>query len=137
MPTDTAIYLLNYKRQNLTDLENKYKMSIIISADNEIKMVSDYRIERVKTVKVEETSVEEAIATTYSNPINTDDDSQVFTFVWFAQRKKINKKPRKRIKFHQLVTPLVCVSVFTSMACNWFNVLDIFWFMPDDEICWK
>jgi ribonuclease E len=67
VPTDTAIYLLNYKRQNLTDLENKYKMSIIISADNEIKMVSDYRIERVKTVKVEETSVEEAIATTYSN----------------------------------------------------------------------
>ena len=73
VPTDTAIYLLNYKRQNLTDLENKYKMSIIISADNEIKMVSDYRIERVKTVKVEETSVEEAVATTYSNHDHEED----------------------------------------------------------------
>ncbi len=78
VPTDTAIYLLNYKRQNLTDLENKYKMSIIISADNEIKMVSDYRIERVKTVKIEETSAEETIATTYSNHDEDLSDDDIY-----------------------------------------------------------
>lgn len=64
VPTDTAIYLLNQKRKNLSDLENKYNMSVIISADSELKTISDYRIERVKAVKVEETK--ETPASTYS-----------------------------------------------------------------------
>ena len=67
VPTDTAIYLLNQKRQNLCELESKYNMNVVISADNEIKTISDYRIERVKAVKVEEISNEETVATTYSH----------------------------------------------------------------------
>lgn len=74
VPTDTAIYLLNQKRQHLCDLENKYKMSIIISADNEIKMVSDYRIERIKAIKVEEPAIEDTVATTYSHNDDTFDE---------------------------------------------------------------
>lgn len=72
VPTDTAIYLLNQKRQNLCELESKYNMNVVISADNEIKTISDYRIERVKAVKVEEISNEETVATTYSHH---DEDS--------------------------------------------------------------
>ena len=51
IPTDIAIYILNQKRQMLVNLEQKYKMEVIISADDSIKCVSDYRIERTKLVK--------------------------------------------------------------------------------------
>ncbi len=54
VPGDIAVYLLNHKREKLIDLEKRYGMSIIISADNSIKNVSDYRIERVKSTKSEE-----------------------------------------------------------------------------------
>ena len=72
VPTDTAIYLLNQKRQNLCELESKYNMNVVISADNEIKTISDYRVERVKAVKVEEQATEDTVATTYSHH---DEDS--------------------------------------------------------------
>lgn len=51
VPSETAIYLLNQKRQMLLGLEQKYKMTVIISADDSIKCISDYRIERTKNVK--------------------------------------------------------------------------------------
>ncbi len=51
VPSDIAIYLLNQKRQALMSLETKYKMNIVISADNSVQCVSDYRIERTKIVK--------------------------------------------------------------------------------------
>lgn len=54
VPGDIAVYLLNHKREKLIDLEKRYGMSIIICADNSIKNVSDYRIERVKSTKSEE-----------------------------------------------------------------------------------
>lgn len=53
VPSDIAIYLLNQKRQTLCDLEQKYKMNIIISADESLKNVSEFRIERTKTVKAQ------------------------------------------------------------------------------------
>lgn len=52
VPSDIAIYLLNQKRQMLTALEQKYKMNVIISADDTIQHISDYRIDRTKTVPV-------------------------------------------------------------------------------------
>lgn len=75
VPTDTAIYLLNQKRKNLCDLEERYKISIIISADNEIKNISDYRIERVKQTKTAE--VENTPTTTYAVESENETDDQV------------------------------------------------------------
>lgn len=66
VPTETAIYLLNQKRQNLCDLESRYKMSVIISADNEIKNISDYRIERIRQTKQAEEETENTPMTAYS-----------------------------------------------------------------------
>lgn len=66
VPTETAIYLLNQKRQNLCDLESRYKMSVIISADNEIKNISDYRIERIRQNKQVEEEAENTPMTAYS-----------------------------------------------------------------------
>lgn len=54
VPADVAVYLLNHKRKALCELEQKYKLEIIISADNSVKCVSDYRIERTKAVAPKE-----------------------------------------------------------------------------------
>ncbi len=54
VPPEVAIYLLNHKRRTLTELENKYKLEIVISADGAIKCVSDYKLERTKMVAVKE-----------------------------------------------------------------------------------
>ena len=51
VPSDIAVFLLNHKRQMLVTLEHKYKMEIIISADDSIKCISDFRIERIKITK--------------------------------------------------------------------------------------
>ena len=59
VPMDTAIYLLNQKRKNLMELEERYKMSVVISADNDIKNVSDYKIERAKITKPQDTEKEQ------------------------------------------------------------------------------
>ena len=53
-PSDVALYILNHKRQNLIALEHRYKMEIVISADNTLKNISEYTIERIKAVKPEE-----------------------------------------------------------------------------------
>ena len=58
VPADTAIYLLNQKRQTLINMEQKYKMEVIISADNSIQCISEYRIERTKSVKEDKTAAE-------------------------------------------------------------------------------
>ena len=54
VPAEYAVYLLNQKRQTICDIEQRYKMAVIISADNNIKNIAEYRIERVKAVKNEE-----------------------------------------------------------------------------------
>lgn len=67
VPTETAIYLLNQKRQTLCALEQRYKMEIVICADDGIKNVAEFKLERVKSQKealeekkaAEETSDEE------------------------------------------------------------------------------
>lgn len=64
VPTDTAVYLLNQKRSKLCELEERYRLSIIISADNSIKNISDYRLERVKYAK--ETETDNLPATAYT-----------------------------------------------------------------------
>ncbi|MBQ8436171.1 MAG: Rne/Rng family ribonuclease [Alphaproteobacteria bacterium] len=52
VPTDVAIYLLNQKRATLVELEQKYNMNVVISADDSIKNISDYQIERIKMPKI-------------------------------------------------------------------------------------
>ena len=59
VPSDVALYILNHKRQNLVALEHRYKMEIVISADDSIKNISDYTIERTKCVKSEPETAKE------------------------------------------------------------------------------
>jgi len=53
LPSEFAVYLLNQKRKCLSDLETRYNMEIIICADDSIKNIADYRIERIKAAKVQ------------------------------------------------------------------------------------
>lgn len=73
VPSEVAIYLLNQKRQALINLEQKYKMSVIISADDSIKNIADYRIERTKCTTADKAPVkEEPAVNDFDN--NADDD---------------------------------------------------------------
>lgn len=61
VPSNVAIHLLNHKRQTLLNLEQKYKMSIIICADDSILNITDYRIEKVKGIVKEEAAMTKAV----------------------------------------------------------------------------
>lgn len=60
VPTDVAVYLLNHKRKAVVDIEGKYKMDVVISADNEIKCVTDYKIERTRALSKDDKEILEA-----------------------------------------------------------------------------
>lgn len=61
VPSDVAIFLLNQKRQKLSEMETQYNMQIIICADDTIKNISDYRIERIKINKQAQEQVKPAV----------------------------------------------------------------------------
>lgn len=57
VPSDVAVYLLNHKRKALCEIETKYKMDIVVCADDSVKCVTDYKIERTKACVKEEKPV--------------------------------------------------------------------------------
>ena len=74
--SDIAIYLLNQKRKSLIDLETRYNLNIIISADDSIKNISDYKIERTKIIKIEEAVVvPEAVAVVVAQTVAVVDNT--------------------------------------------------------------
>lgn len=59
VPSEIAIYLLNQKRQSLMALEQKYKMNVIISADDTVENIADYKIDRTKIIPTKAAFAEE------------------------------------------------------------------------------
>ena len=74
LPQDTAIYILNHKRRILADLEEKYGLEIIISADGSIKNICDYKIEKSRRPKAKPEAV--AAATAYAAGSYAADDNE-------------------------------------------------------------
>ena len=77
VPQDTAVYLLNQKRRLLAELEEKYGMEIVISADGSIKNIGDFKIDKTRVQKSKPEAV--AAATAYPQEIadtyaNSDED---------------------------------------------------------------
>lgn len=68
LPRDVAVYLLNQKRNDLVTIEQRYKMQVIITADESIKNIADYKIERVKQVKPTEEPIKETKQNQYVEP---------------------------------------------------------------------
>ena len=71
LPQDTAVYILNHKRRQLADLEEKYDLEIIISADTSIKNISDYKIDKSR---VQKPKAEAAATTAYAQGTEDYDD---------------------------------------------------------------
>lgn len=73
VPTEIAAYLLNQKRKQVSNLEDQYKIDIIIAGDTSMKDVSDFKIEREKLPNP--ITCKEAAATCYeADNIETETD---------------------------------------------------------------
>lgn len=73
LPRDVAVYLLNQKRTDLVEIESRYNMQVIICADESIKNVSDFRVERTKVTK----PTEEKVVKTEPENIVSEDVTEV------------------------------------------------------------
>lgn len=73
LPSDIAVYMLNQKRRNLADLEEKYGIEIVISADLSIKNINDYRIEKSRVAKARPERVAATAAYAAAEPVNDED----------------------------------------------------------------
>ena len=79
LPADVAVYILNHKRRQLADLEEKYGLEIIISADMNIRNINDYRMEksRVASKKVETVAAAAAYAAANDpEAVETNDEAE-------------------------------------------------------------
>ena len=98
VPTETAIYLLNQKRTNLCELENRYNMSVVISADDDIKNISEYRIERIKQTKAAEPETDDGPTTTYAEVENNENFPTEETENDEADLEDDNNRPNRRFR---------------------------------------
>ena len=73
LPQDTAVYILNHKRRQLADLEEKYELEIIVSADSSIKNISDYKIDKSR---VQKQKTEAAAAMAYAQGTEEYDEAE-------------------------------------------------------------
>ena len=96
LPSEFAVYLLNQKRKNLSALEDKYNMDVIICADDSIKNIADYRIERIKTFV--KTQAEDAKITA---PVN---EAKIIENEQNLKQDKKSKKARTKKEEKPIVT---------------------------------
>lgn len=82
LPSDVAVYILNHKHRQLADLEEKYGLEIIISADLNIRNISDYKLEksRVAVKKPEQVAATAAYAAEdgYAAEEDDEDDEDIY-----------------------------------------------------------
>ena len=57
VPTSTALYVLNNKREDLHKIETKYDVKIFLEADDSLLFPTDYRIERVVRIEADPVAV--------------------------------------------------------------------------------
>ncbi|MBP5699061.1 MAG: Rne/Rng family ribonuclease, partial [Alphaproteobacteria bacterium] len=74
VPYDTSVYILNHKRRQLAELEEKYDLEIIISADLTIRNINDYKLEKSHVTKNK--PVQTAAASAYTLADEADTDSE-------------------------------------------------------------
>lgn len=81
LPRDVAVYLLNQKRAELVNIEQRYKMQVVICADDSVRNIADFRIERVKAVKAagENTVKENKIPEYEENDVGDETDTEETT----------------------------------------------------------
>ena len=48
VPTDIALYILNKKRDRISEIEERYGLKVIINGSDEMLFNTDYQLERIK-----------------------------------------------------------------------------------------
>ena len=81
LPRDVAVYLLNQKRAELVNIEQRYKMQVVICADDSVRNIADFKIERIKAIKPagEETAKENKISEYEENDAGDETDTEETT----------------------------------------------------------
>lgn len=74
VPTATALYVLNRKRDDLHKIETAYDVKIFLEADDSLQFPTDYRMERV--VRVETNVPAEAAPAVVEEPESVEADAQ-------------------------------------------------------------
>lgn len=98
VPQETAIYLLNQKRKHLCELEGRYKMSIVISADDSIKNISDFRIERIRQTKTAENEEDNSPTTTYAEAVDDISDENGIDNVANGEKENDTRQNNRRFR---------------------------------------
>ena len=96
VPADVAIYLLNHKRRTLTELEQKYRLEIIVSADNTIKCPSDFKIERTKAVIKEDKTPVIPTVMAEAETVSTEQNEEALPQMSDASAQDNAAAPRQR-----------------------------------------
>ena len=81
LPRDVAVYLLNQKRAELVNIEQRYKMQVVICADDSVRNFAVFKIERIKAIKPagEETAKENKISEYEENDTGDETDTEETT----------------------------------------------------------
>ncbi|MBR2273325.1 MAG: Rne/Rng family ribonuclease [Alphaproteobacteria bacterium] len=77
LPYDVATYILNQKRRQLADLEEKYDLEIIISADLSCRNINDYKLEKSRVARAKPAPVAAAAAYAAANETTEADDDDI------------------------------------------------------------
>ena len=91
VPTATALYVLNKKRNDLHKIETAYNVKIFLETDDTLHVPTDYRMERV--VRVEPEPVEEP---TVAEPEEETEEEETETPVQQPQEKHSREQRRRR-----------------------------------------
>lgn len=96
VPYDIATYILNNKRRQLADLEEKYDLEIIISADLNIRNINDYKLEKSRITRTKPT--QQAATATYM--ANEDDTAEEETIEDedYAEEKTFRNRRNNRFR---------------------------------------
>ncbi len=108
LPQDIAIYILNHKRRILADMEEKYDIQIVVTADTQIKNISDFKIERSRVEKAKPASATAPAyipvqAEDYDEPEDEerDDAADVNDDVAENENRRNNRYDRRRNRFRR------------------------------------
>ena len=81
LPADVAVYILNHKRRQVAELEEKYGLEIIISADMTIRNINDYKLEKSRVAAKKAETVAAATAYAAANDpeaVESEDDAEEY-----------------------------------------------------------
>ena len=103
VPTDVAVYLLNHKRAELTEMENEFETEIVIVGDDSLMNIDQYSIQRVapEQNKTDDLLGAHAPSTDAKKKNAKHLDAKRTTVS--AQRRKRKKQAKKKTFWQKLV----------------------------------